>query len=106
MDFILLFDLRVNKSVLSKHQAPFSRMATGFVFSILILNNSLFVQVIHKANFIFFAMKVSYIRRTGKHLKTILDAIGVTQAGITYQPNINLLVHFVTSNQYPTNKYS
>lgn len=103
---ILLFDLRVDKSVLSKHQTPFSRMAAGFVFSILILNNSLFVQVIHKADFTFFAVKVPYIRRTGKHLETILNTIGVTQASITYQPNINLFVHFAISNQYPTNKYS
>ena len=81
-------------------------MATGFVFSILVLNNSLFIQVIHKANFIIFTMKIPHKRRTSKHLETILDTIGVTQAGIAYQPNINLFVHFTTSNQYPTNKYS
>ena len=81
-------------------------MAPGFVFSIFILNNTLFIQVVHKSEFIIFAVKISHKGRTGKYFETLLDTIGVAQASIANLPNINLLAHNATSNQYPTNKYS
>ena len=103
---IFFLDLRIDKTILRKHQTPFSCVTSRFVLSIFVLDNSFFIQVIHKPNFIVFAVKVSYKWRTSKHLESVLNAIGVTQAGVAYQPNIDLLIHSVTSNQYPINKYS
>ena len=44
---------RIDKAVFCEHQPPFSGMASGAVFAVLILDNSLLIQKIHKADFIF-----------------------------------------------------
>ena len=50
---VLFLDLRIDKAVFCEHQPPFSGMASGAVFAVLILDNSLLIQKIHKADFIF-----------------------------------------------------
>ena len=72
-------------------------MASRFIFAFFILNNTFFIQKIHKADLIIFSMEIAYKWRTCKNFETILNTIGIAQTCIAYQPDIDLLFHITPS---------
>ncbi len=81
-------------------------MASGTVLALLVLNNTLFIEQIHKSKFVITAMKMPNKCRVGKYRKTFLDSIGITQASIAHQPYFDLFAHTEAPYQYPTKRYS
>ena len=71
-------------------------MASRLIFAFLILNDPLFIQIIHEGDFILIS-QITNKRGIGVNSKSLLDSIGITQSGVAYQPYLNLLAHLIAS---------